>query len=320
MVKLVFQKQEFELAESETVLDCLLRHGISQPFSCRSGICQTCIMKADVGAVAKKAQQGLKPNLQVQGYFLACLCIPENDLQISSAEDVAHKSQAILLKSAMLNGDIVSLIFKLETPFEFRGGQFIHVHSSEGIRSYSIASPSDASEIELHVKRIEGGRVSNWLHGLKPGECLQVSGPLGECFYLPKDKQQNILLAGTGSGLAPLWAILQDAEKQGHEGKLVLLHGSLNQSGLYFEDELRQMADRMPNFEYRACLLQEEREGYESAALDQIINQDFADLKDWSVYLCGDADLVNKLKRQCFLAGASLNDIHADPFIITPPG
>jgi ferredoxin-NADP reductase len=78
-------------------------------------------------------------------------------------------------------------------------------------RAYSIASQPDAADgcVELHVRVLSSGRMSSWLGGGQAvGERVSLRGPIGECFYLPGNPQQPLLLAGTGTGLAPLWGIV----------------------------------------------------------------------------------------------------------------
>ena len=80
MPRIFFEKQSYACQDNESVLDCLTGHGVPVPSSCRSGICQTCLMRAVEGAVPLAAQQGLKETLRAQNYFLACVCKPTNDL------------------------------------------------------------------------------------------------------------------------------------------------------------------------------------------------------------------------------------------------
>ncbi|MDK2972790.1 MAG: hypothetical protein PWP23_2545, partial [Candidatus Sumerlaeota bacterium] len=77
-----FDDQLISLRENESVLEALTREGIAVPSSCRSGVCQSCLMRADEGSVPAAAQQGLKDSLKSQGYFLSCVCKPSEDLRV----------------------------------------------------------------------------------------------------------------------------------------------------------------------------------------------------------------------------------------------
>ena len=71
---------------------------------------------------------------------------------------------------------------------DYRPGQFLNLFRGDGlVRSYSIASiPQTEEFLELHVARIDGGRMSNWIHyDLQTDEKLEISAPLGDCYYQP---------------------------------------------------------------------------------------------------------------------------------------
>jgi NAD(P)H-flavin reductase len=127
------------------------------------------------------------------------------------------------------------------------------------------------------------------------------------------------VLAGTGTGLAPLVGILQDALRAGHRGPITLLHGARDAAGLYLVEELRALAERHARVTYLRCVLDGDAPwGALSGALDRVLLERFPSLAGHRVFLCGDAALVQALKRKVFLAGAALGDIRADPFILAP--
>src|SRR5205085_691623 len=131
------------------------------------------------------------------------------------------------------------------------------------VRSYSLASlhsppglPAGDTLLELHVRKVTGGQMSKWLHDdVAVGEPLELRGPSGDCFYVAGRPVQPILLIGTGTGLAPLYAIARDALRHGHTGPIRLYHGGLDPSGLYHVDELRRLAATHSNFEYVPCVM-----------------------------------------------------------------
>ena len=83
MALLKYQDRTVVTREGENVLDALLRHSISIPFSCRSGVCHVCMQHSIEGAVPQTAQRGLAPELSERGYFLACKCVPQEDMKIA---------------------------------------------------------------------------------------------------------------------------------------------------------------------------------------------------------------------------------------------
>lgn len=322
MATVTFENHRVELRDGESVLDGLLRSGIDAPHSCRAGTCQSCLMRVTEGAAPAKSQAGLKQALQMQGYFLPCVCHPDADLTIARPDAAALQVAAVVHAIERLSDSVLRLRLAPRGPFEHRAGQFVNLVRADGLtRSYSIASlPGRDEHLELHVRVIPGGRMTTWLcDEAKPGDELNVRGPAGECFYVPGTPDQPLLLIGTGTGLAPLWGILHDALANGHTGQIVLIHGGLNEGGLYLVDQLRALASQHDNFRYVRCLLNGDCPGADLEVGDvaEFVKRQFPKLSGWRVYLCGNPELVNKLKRQAFLAGAPMKQIHADPFVMS---
>ena len=142
-----------------------------------------------------------------------------------------------------------------------------------------------------------------------PGRDMTLSGPSGGCVYEDIDPDRRLVLAGAGTGLAPLWAILNEALAQGHRGQITLYHGALDRSGLYLVEALEALQAERPGFSYRPCL----RDA--GGDLIEAVTAVEAGATDATYFLCGDAALVNRLKRELFLAGARLDHIHADAFV-----
>jgi NAD(P)H-flavin reductase len=322
MPTISFLDRAFHVEPGETVLDCLTRNGAAVPSSCRSGVCQSCMMHADGGAPSPKSQNGLKESLRARGYFLSCQCMPEQDLAVSlPGEEAVARTRATVADRRLLNPDILRLDLVCEKPLGHRAGQFVHLHGPGGLtRSYSVASLPDTGVVELHVRRLPGGAMSGWLHeDVDVGATLEVSGPLGECFYLPDDPEKDILLVGTGSGLAPLLGIVRDALCQEHRGRIVLYHGGWNPAGLYLVDELREMDRLHENFTYVPCVDEGASEAFTGGRAHEVALRAHPSLKGWRVYLCGHPEMVAFTKKRAFLAGASMREIHADPFVVSAP-
>ncbi|HYO56124.1 2Fe-2S iron-sulfur cluster-binding protein [Archangium sp.] len=322
MARVKHEGQWYGLDEGESVLDGLLRRGVEVPHSCRAGACQSCLMRAERGEVPAKAQVGLKETLKARGYFLACACQPDGELEVAGAgADLRVPSRIAALER--LSDSVLCVRLRPEGGFEYRAGQYVSVLRADGLaRSYSLASQPHEETLELHVRRVAGGRMSGWLFDeARPGDALELQGPAGECFYVPGRPEQPLLLAGTGTGLAPLYGLVRDALARGHTGPIWLFHGAVEASGLYLVEELRELQSRYSCFQYRPCVLRgQERAGVTVGALDALIKEACPRPMGWRAYLCGDPDLVLSLRKKLFLAGLSLKDIHADAFLpSTPP-
>jgi NAD(P)H-flavin reductase/ferredoxin len=318
--KIRLDNQEILCHAGESVLDALLREQIDIPYACNEGACQSCMIRSLAGAPPAKAQQGLKDILQHQQYFLACLCYPHQDMHISLNSPASNFTAAIVIDKQLLNPETLLLSLQLQAPMDFYAGQFVNLKRADGLmRSYSIANNRiNAQKLTFHIRRLAGGRFSEWAHqDLNIGDVIAVSDPQGLCYYLPNKPQQNLLLIGTGSGLAPLAGIISEALHHGHHGQIHLYHGSREIDGLYWIAEMQQLAYQYPNFHYTACVSRAGEsvpEGIVQGRANDLAFTAIKNLKDWRVFLCGHPEMVKQSKRQAYLNGAGLQDIHADAF------
>lgn len=318
-MRLEFAGNQYEVAPGETVLECLERHGEHMVSSCRSGVCQCCLVRATSGSVPRAAQQGLRQALRDQGLFMPCVCRPESDLVVERS-DAVQVFDSRVLSVESLSPRVIGVQLAVPDGLRFAGGQFIQlVRPTDGLmRSYSIASLPDEGLLQLHVSRQRGGIMSEWL-STAAGEAVKVRGPLGECSYVAGEPDRPLLLAGTGTGLAPLFAVLRAALHAGHAAPIHLFHGAAELRELYLWRELQELAQRYPNLHLQASVADagQGAPGITSRPLtEQVLASGLPPglLRAW---LCGNPDFVRGLRKQLYLAGASLERIHADPFI--PP-
>ena len=314
--------QTFGVAQGESVLDCLLRHGVAISHSCKAGACQSCLMKGSGGPIPESAQRGLKDTLRAQGYFLACSLHPAGDITVAPAGD-EQRTRARISGLKSLNGTVLRVRLRTEAPLSYYAGQFVSLFREDGLaRSYSLASLPHENELELHVRKIPGGSMSEWLHhGALLETPVWLQGPSGNCFYTPGNAGQALLLAGAGTGLAPLYGIVRDALRHGHTGPIWLFHGALTPDGLYLTEELVELDRVYANFHYvRSVLRDGDSARVESGELDRCILRRFPSLTGWKGYVCGDPALVNSLRRKLFLAGMASKAIYADAFVPSATG
>ena len=257
MPKLTVSGGEISCDSDESVLDALLKNGVAVPHSCRKGVCRSCTMRAMKGRLPAKAQAGLKPTQVHEGYFLACQCLPDEDLTLADPSGATAFRPATVVLSEPYSATVQRLILQPEAPLDYHAGQFVNLRRADGlIRSYSLASlPGPVPEIELHVKRLQGGAMSGWIADtLHAGDTVGLSEPQGSCFYLPGRAEQNILMIGTGTGAAPLAAVARAALRAGHKGDIHLYHGSGTADGLYLHHRLRDLHAAHGNFHYHPCV------------------------------------------------------------------
>lgn len=305
---------------NEPLLDSLLKANQQIPFSCRQGICQSCLMRSLDAAPPANSQTGLKDTLRQQKYFLACRCYPEQNMTVALPDQEGFKISAQVINKRLLTPDILQLELLHQNHLDFYAGQFMNLQRDDGLsRSYSIAnSPNRDYRLEFHIRRLNKGQFSNWLHDdLTIGDTLTVSQAQGSCYYLPGNSEQPLLLIGTGTGLAPLIGIVKDALNQCHIGPIELFHGSRFREGLYLMDELQKLCLKHPNFRYTPCVSGEQNApDLAQGRAHELAYTEKKNLRGWRVYLCGHPEMVAQSQKMAYLKGASLKDIYADAFLV----
>lgn len=308
---------QYSLQENESVLDALLRNNIDIPHGCKAGACQSCLLSSSVETVPAAAQSGLKDTQKQLGHFLSCLCVPKNSMTVDFVDRSGAKVTTRVLNIHAAHKDIIRL--RLQPVLDYQAGQYINIWIDETtIRSYSIASVAQCDDfIELHIKKIPQGVFSQQiLSDLSAGQSLTIQGPLGECFYSCEDPHKTLLLAGIGTGLAPLYGIIRDALQRGHQGQITLWLGAKEASQFYLHDELEELSKQHTNFTVQRVA--QDAQGDQNIIqgdIYQSLKSHHPSTKDYLVYLCGAQSFVSKMKKQCFLAGANMKDIHADIFL-----
>ncbi|WP_198266552.1 FAD-binding oxidoreductase [sulfur-oxidizing endosymbiont of Gigantopelta aegis] len=317
MAEISYQGVKYAQLQDETVLETLLRNNINVANSCRAGACHICLMHCVKGEVNESAQKDLKPTQKRLNHFLACQCQPEQDIEVALPDDEDVFVSAHLVEKEQLSPMVWRFRFETPVPMFYHAGQFINVKNpASDIRSYSLASlPSEEEFLELQVRNVPDGKMSQWLvNELSVGMHLDIEGPNGHCFY-SDDAEQSILMLGTGTGLAPLYGIVRDALHQQHKGEIHLYHGAVNIEELYLHDALTALAQAHDNLTYHACVHGvEDLEGISSGHAPDIALANHKSLRAWKIFLCGSAEMVQKVSKLAFLSGASMKDILSDPF------
>lgn len=321
MTDITFEERTYSLLEGETVLEGLIRNGVQVPNGCRAGACQACVMQVQEGELPRNSQAGLKNTQQTQGLFLSCQCKPSNPLTIGFTDQAKSRTLAKVKDKENVSAQVLRV--RLEKVLDFRPGQYLNIWHGDPekplVRSYSIASIPELEDfIELHIKIIPNGRFSRWAADvMEPGEELNIQGALGNCFYVANDPHRPLLFIGIGTGLAPLYGVLRDALLQGHQGKISLILGAREPQGFYLRRELADLQRDYPqlNVNFVCQTFSNYPNDIGNTDIYQFVKQQFPSTKGTQIYLCGGDSFVRKMKKQIFLSGASMVDIHADAFL-----
>ncbi len=184
-------------------------------------------------------------------------------------------------------------------------------------RCYSISSsPHREGAITVTVKRVPGGRVSNWMHdNLVPGTVIRASGPQGR-FVRPM-ANKYVFLSG-GSGITPLMAMVRELADAAEPVDLVFVHAGRSPRDLVFRDELKLLAERMKGL--RLLMLPEdisnERSwcGLTGRISKELLQLTVPDLNERMVMCCGPEPFMRAAKRLSFELGVPAGNYLEESF------
>lgn len=312
-----YQQHRIEVRDDESLLSALLRHGLPVRYSCRAGTCQTCLMCATSGRPPDAARHGLRPELVEQGYFLPCKCRPTEPLEVEQPSVSKLSAGCKVTEAKMLAPDIRCLRLRSHPGIDPLPGQHIRVMHPDGLmRCYSVASlPRRDGYVELHVRRIEGGRVSRWLvDDVAVGDSIDLLPAAGELVNPQPEADGDLLLVATGTGLAPLAAILREALDRCRDGRIHLLHGVRRRVDLYADAWLRVLEATHRNFTYLPCCSAESgRQGCFHGRVTDYLRERFPAGFRGCVLLAGRPDMVAEAAAICRERCNSVA-VRSDPF------
>src|SRR6478609_6522059 len=148
MSTLRYLDRDLDICGAENVLDCLLRHGVPVGSSCRSGVCQSCLVQG-AAAPPAVAQKGIKKALTQRHFFMSCQCPATESPAIVKSDQLPRFSSRVT-RVTQLSTSIFRVVLQRPPGLEFESGQFIQlVRPSDGLtRPYSIASRAQDEFIE----------------------------------------------------------------------------------------------------------------------------------------------------------------------------
>jgi propane monooxygenase reductase subunit len=205
-----------------------------------------------------------------------------------------------------------------DDPFEFRPGQYvdIHVPGHEGQhRSFSMANTAPG-ELEFMIKLYPGGRFSTMLAdgSIKPGDELDVTGPYG--VFTLRESARPLVFIGGGAGMAPILSLLRSMAELAVERQAIYYYGAREEHDLFHLDELRELADSLPNFRFVPALSDADWEG-ETGLITDVVDRCEPDLSEVDAYLCGPPPMVDAAMELLLRRGAEEAHIHFDKFTTT---
>ncbi|HZM36590.1 MAG TPA: 2Fe-2S iron-sulfur cluster-binding protein [Burkholderiales bacterium] len=318
----------------ETLLDAGLREGLALPYECRNGGCGKCKVTLAYGEVDYGAYQSaaLSADERAAGKVLACTATALGDLEIEYQPTRAPGGIPARLWSATverlepLAPDVMRVILKIEDKarLAFYAGQYINVLLEDGARrSFSFATaPQGATDrIELHIRRIAGGRFTTHVfEGMRPGERLRFEGPLGS-FFLREDSDKPIIFVAGSTGFAPVKSMIEYAFSQGRKRRMLLYWGARSLKDLYLAELPEKWQRENASFTFVPVLSAPEPGDLWSGRtglVHEAILADFPDLGGYQVYACGSAAMVEAAHPAFRARGLAEDDCFSDAFRLSP--
>lgn len=327
-------QHQFPADPDKSVLDAALAAGILLPYSCRSGACSTCKARVISGTVQAglNAAQILTPEEVGEGFTLMCQARATSDLVIESREiRLASDIQIRKLPSRVTSIERPTVdvaLLKLQLPttesFRFYAGQYVEIILKDGKRrSYSMANPPhDAAALELHIRHLPGGLFTDHVFGagttqMKEREILRVEGPFGS-FFLREDSDLPIVMLASGTGFAPIKAMVEHMAHQNIERPVTLYWGGRRPADLYMSELAQHWAKTLPNFKFIPVVSDARSEDAwtgRTGFVHKAVMEDFPSLMGYQVYACGAPIVVESARRE-FVAQCALPDeaFFADSF------
>jgi CDP-4-dehydro-6-deoxyglucose reductase len=178
-------------------------------------------------------------------------------------------------------------------------GQFVSFSHDFGdkkvTRAYSTASPPAGNRFELCLNLVHDGHFSPFLFDMKPGDTVDMKGPLG--FFTWRFPVGDSILVATGTGIAPFRAMLQSYLRAGGDSQITLVYGVRYEESLLYRQEFEDLHQRHPNFIFMPTLTRPDASwrGLSGRVQEHTLKV-LGDRRDVDVYVCGLKAMVDDMR------------------------
>jgi len=306
----------FTVKAGQSVLDAALEAKILLPYSCRGGTCSSCMAKVISGSfeAGPAPEQILMPEELQAGYSLMCQAHPGSDMVIESpqasimADIEVRKMPARVLTLTPLIDDVMQIELQLPAgqSVNYYPGQYLNILLRDGHeRSYSMANPPRADNtVQLHIRHMPGGLFTDQVFGvgevaLKERQIVRTELPLGT-FYLREESQKPIIFLASGTGFAPIKAMVEHMREQGLQRQVRFYWGGRRPRDLYMSELAGQWAQDFEDFEFIPVVSEAQPEDEwtgRTGFVHSAVMEDLPDLSQWEVYACGNPQMVEGARR-----------------------
>lgn len=323
----------FTVDKDEALLAAAIRQGIGLPYGCKDGACGSCKCRKLEGSVTLGVHQlkALSPEEEANGFILTCCGTAHSDVVIESRQ-VTDESAFPVRKmpsrvSSLARASHDVMVLRLQLPagdvLRYHAGQYVEFLLRDGARrAYSMANAphtqADNPGVELHIRHMPGGKFTEHVFGaMKEKEILRIEGPYGS-FFLREDSSKPMVLLASGTGFAPIRALIEHMQFKGITRPAVLYWGGRRPADLYMHDWVLAKVAEMPNLKYIPVVsdaLPEDGWSGRTGFVHKSVLEDFPNLSAHQVYACGAPIVVDSARAEySALAGLPAEEFFADSF------
>ncbi|UDG82120.1 CDP-6-deoxy-delta-3,4-glucoseen reductase [Candidatus Vallotia cooleyia] len=322
--------KKFQVEADEPVLIAALRQSIRLPYGCKNGTCGLCKGRLIGGSTKQRAHSlsALSKNEEAQGMALFCCTTAQSDLEIDIHEITGIGDMPVKKLPCRVNAlERVThnvIVLKLQLPanerLQYLAGQYIQFILKNGARrSYSMANaPHHQGPLELHIRHIPGGSFTDHVfNAIQKRDILRFEGPFG-MFFLREHSDKPIVLLASGTGFAPIKAIIEHARFTGATRPMTLYWGGNRRSDLYLLNMGEQWEREVPRFKFIPVLSAPNSDDNWCGRIGLVhraVIEDLPDLSKYQVYACGASAMVEAAQHDfSTYHGLPAQEFYADLF------
>ncbi|MCF8342618.1 MAG: 2Fe-2S iron-sulfur cluster binding domain-containing protein [Chitinophagaceae bacterium] len=318
----------FTCGSNSTIFEAAKSNGILLEHSCLLARCRSCAVQIEKGSTCDKFDDFvLSSDEKSNNWILSCNSIPKSDILLNiedlgndiffEKKNVSTKIQSII----QLNENVIEVILRLppKSNFSYNSGQYVNIFRGKIKRSYSIANAyKENTTLNFFIKKYENGLLSNyWFKEAQVNDLLRVEGPMGS-FFLRETEMENIIFLATGTGVAPIKAIIENMNESVNKftnKNLWLFVGARFEKDLFWDPK---KIISLPNLKYVPVLSRgsENWKGERGYLQEIIIKQNIA-YENAQVYACGSINMIEAAKKKLIEMGLNSKHFFSDAFIST---
>ena len=317
----------FTCDSNTTIFEAAKSAGIFLEHSCLTARCRSCVVKVADGATKDKLDDlVLSVDEKAQDFALSCNAIPTTDLLLD-VEDLGNITlydkkivPAKIQSIQKLTKDVIKVSLRLppNANFKYNSGQYVNLIKGNLKKSYSVANAfKEKASLEFFIKKYENGLMSQyWFEEAKENDLLRMEGPLGS-FFLRESNYENIIFLATGTGIAPIKAILENIQASPLDFKdkqFFVFVGARYKEDVFWEPNL----DKDVTITYIPVLSRQKEDwsGEQGYVQDAVLRHHI-DLEHVQVYACGSNEMIQAAKEVFIKNKLSESNFFSDAFVAT---